>query len=164
MSAKSTKTKATKSTRSKTAHNEPNLSALGAQCLAALLMEIAAGDAAIKRRLRLELAATQSLKDAVREIRKRLGQLGHARSFVEWHKVGALASDLDSQRGTIPKIGESDAGEALDLMWQFLGLADATFERCGESSSRIGNVFRAACRELGPLTTIAKPDPTAFAD
>jgi hypothetical protein len=42
---------------SKTALNAGNLEALGASRLAELLMEISKGDAAIKRRLRLELAS-----------------------------------------------------------------------------------------------------------
>ena len=162
MSTKPAKPK--KSGRSKTALNDANLVALGAERLAALLMELGAGDAAIKRRLRLELASTQSPQQAAREIRKRLGQIARSRAFVDWHKVRTLAADLEAQRQAILKVGQQDPVEGLDLMWQFMGLADAVCDRCDDSSGRVGDVFRAACRDLGPLAEAAKPDATALAD
>lgn len=45
---------------SKKTLNAKNLEALGAQRLAELLIEISTGDAAAKRRLRLELAGAES--------------------------------------------------------------------------------------------------------
>jgi hypothetical protein len=52
--------------------NRENLEALGAQRLAELLIELGTGNAAVKRRLRLELASTQSPGEVAKEIRKRL--------------------------------------------------------------------------------------------
>ena len=49
-----------------------NLQALGAERLAELLMEISRGNAAAKRRLRLELAGAQSPSEVAKEVRKRL--------------------------------------------------------------------------------------------
>jgi hypothetical protein len=46
---------------SKTTLNRNNLAALGAERLADLMIEISQGNAAIKRRLRLELVGTESL-------------------------------------------------------------------------------------------------------
>src|SRR6188472_1886654 len=60
---------------SKTTLNAKNLEQLGAERLAELLIEISAGDAAIKRRLRLELAGAASPAEAAREIRKRLASI-----------------------------------------------------------------------------------------
>ena len=62
--------------------NTSNLEALGAARLAELLMEISEGNAAAKRRLRLELAGAQSPAELVKEIRKRLATIGRSRSFV----------------------------------------------------------------------------------
>ena len=52
---------------SKTTLNAKNIEALGVERLANLLIEISTGDAAIKRRLRMELAGNQSPGDLPRK-------------------------------------------------------------------------------------------------
>jgi hypothetical protein len=142
-----------------------NLEALGAQRLAELLMDIAEGDAAVKRRLRLELAAREAPETVAAEVRKRLAQIARARSFVDWRKVRDLAADLEAQRRAIvDQVARIDPAEALELMWRFMGLAESVHERCDDSNSVIGDVFRGACRDLGPLADMAKSDPVALAD
>lgn len=68
---------------SKTTLNAKNLEALGPARLAELLMELTAGDAAAKRRLRLELAGARGPGDVAREVRRRLAQVARARGFVD---------------------------------------------------------------------------------
>lgn len=150
---------------SKKTLNAENLEALGAQRLAELLMDIAEGDAATKRRLRLALTAQRAPETMAAEVRKRLTQIARARSFADWRKVRDLAADLEAQRRAIvDQVAKSDAAEALELMWRFMDLAEAVHERCDDSNGMIGDVFRDACRDLGPLTQAAKPDPVALAD
>jgi hypothetical protein len=60
---------------SKKTLNAENLEALGAQRLAELLMDIAEGNAATKRRLRLELTAQEAPETVAPEVRKRLIQI-----------------------------------------------------------------------------------------
>ena len=55
--------------------NAANLETLGAARLAALLLEISAGDAAAKRRLRSALAGEAGSGEAAREVAKRLAAL-----------------------------------------------------------------------------------------
>lgn len=55
--------------------NARNLVALGADRLADLLLELVEGDAAAKRRLRLELASQDDGADVAPEIRKRLAAI-----------------------------------------------------------------------------------------
>ncbi|HEX5420806.1 MAG TPA: hypothetical protein VFY39_12465 [Gammaproteobacteria bacterium] len=150
---------------SKKALTAENLEALGAKRLAELLIECAENDAATNRRLRLELAAKVAPARVAAEVRKRLAQIARARSFVDWHKIRDLATDLETQRRMIAdQVGKTDAVEALELMWRFMGLAEAVQERCDDSNGVIGDVFRAACRDLGPLVQAAKPDPITLAD
>lgn len=150
---------------SKTKLNAENLEALGVQRLAQLLMDIADGDVATKRRLRLELTAQQAPETMAAEVRKRLTQIARARSFADWSRARDLAADLDAQRrAIIDQVAKSDAAEALELMWRFMDLAEAVHERCDDSNGIIGDVFRDASRDLGPLTQMAKPDPVALAD
>ncbi len=78
--------------------NTETLAELGAERLAALLMELAENDATLKRRLTLEIAGPQQ---AASEVRKRLGQIARSRSFVDWDRTRSLIRDLDTQREMI---------------------------------------------------------------
>ena len=101
--------------------NAKNLAVLGAERLADLLLELAGGDAAAKRRLRLELASRSGGDDVVVEIRKRLVTIAKAKSFVDWHKVRALAKDLETQRAAIMEhVAPTRSIDALDLLWRLL--------------------------------------------
>ncbi len=71
---------------SKKALNAKNLEKLGAARLAKLLIEISAGDAVGKRRLRLELAGAAGPVEVAHEIRKRLTTIGRARSLIDSEK------------------------------------------------------------------------------
>ena len=65
----------------KTTLNATNLKALGAERLAALLIEISEGNATAKRRLRLELAGAENPAAVGREVRKRLTATGRSQSY-----------------------------------------------------------------------------------
>jgi hypothetical protein len=150
---------------SKKTLNAKNLEALGAERLSALLIEISTGNAAAKRRLRLELAGAQSPAEVGREVRKRLTTIARSRSFVDWQKRKALVEDLDMQRRAIVEnVAKHDPGDALDLMWRFMALASSVFERCDDGSGTVGDVFRSACGDLGGIAEAASADPITLAD
>ena len=150
---------------SKKTLNAKNLEALGAERLAALLIEVSTGNAAIKRQLRLELAGAQSPKEVAREVRNRLATIARSRSFVDWQTRKALVDDLETQRRAILEmVAPEDPAEALDLMWRFTDLADPVFDRCDDSSGTVIGVFHAACADLAELAAAARPDPVALAD
>src|SRR3954469_17866446 len=176
---------------SKRTLNLDNLEALGAKRLAELLLELAAGDAAAKRRLRLELSAEAGPEAITADIGKRLTALRQARSFVDWQKRPAFVKDLDQQRRLIlDKVAEDRPDLALELMWRFMGLAGPVQERVDDSlgdagelfrqvgrglggrvqdrvddgRGDVGDVFRQACRDLGPVAARASPDPARLPD
>ncbi len=150
---------------SKKTLNASNLEALGPERLAGLLVEISQGNAAVKRRLRLELAGAESPAELSKEIRKRLAAITRSRSFVEWQNRKALVDDLEAQRRAIvDQVAKRSPNQALDLMWQFLDLAASVFERTDDSSGTIGGVFRAAVCDLGNIAQSARPDPKLLAD
>jgi hypothetical protein len=149
---------------SKTTLNAKNLEALGAERLAGLLIEISAGNAAAKRRLRLELAGAASPKELAREVRKRLTTIARSRSFIDWQNRQALVSDLETQRRAIEQVAKADPVEALDLLWRFLKLANSIFERCDDSSGAVIAVFQNACEDLAEIAKAAKTDPKQLAD
>ena len=149
----------------KTTLNADNLRALGAERLAHLLIEVCTGDAAIKRRLRMELADAAGPDHLAREIRKRLTSIARARSFVERHGVRALANDLETQRKAIvEQVAQANAGEALELLWRFMALAQSVFGRCDDGNGRIIGVFQNACGAIGALAGQAEADPIDLAE
>src|SRR3954466_3711135 len=150
---------------SKKSVNAENLAALGAERLAAILMDLADQDADTKRRLRLELAGQAGGEIIAREISKRLTSLKSARSFVDWHKRRDFVKDLDLQRTMIvDRLAPTRPDLALDLMWRFLDLAEPVLNRVDDSSGTVGGVFRAACNDLGAIASAAKPDPARLAE
>src|SRR5215468_2257005 len=149
----------------KSALNAKNLEALGLERLAALLIEISAGNAAAKRRLRMELAGAQSSAELAKEVRKRLTIIARSRSFVDWQGARSLAGDLDIQRRAIVEtVAKADSTEALDLLWRFMALAPAVLERCDDSSGTVIGVFHEACADIGDVALMAKADPKTLAD
>ncbi len=138
---------------------------MGAARLAELLIEISAGDAVAKRRLRLELAGRESPAAVVAEVRKRLAAIGRAGSFVEGRQASALARDLETQRrAIIGPIAGSDPAAGLDMMWRFLALASPVLDRCDDSDGAVFRVFDEAIGDLGRLAEAAQPEPGALAD
>ena len=150
---------------SKKTLNAKNLEALGAARLAELLIEISTGNAASKRRLRLELAGAQNPGEVARVIRKRLSTIARSRSFVDWPKRKDLVDDLEAQlRAIVEHVAQHDPAEALDLVWRFLALANSIFVRCDDSSGTVIGIFRRACSDLGEIAEAANADPVVIAD
>jgi hypothetical protein len=142
-----------------------NLAALGAERLAAILVELADDDAEVKRRLRLELAAQEGGDSIAAEIGKRITTLKSARSFIDWQKQRDFVRDLDLQRAMIAdRVAATRADLALDLMWRFLDLAEPVINRVDDSNGSVGDVFRSACEDLGGIAVRARPDPARLAD
>jgi hypothetical protein len=145
--------------------NSKNLQALGAERLAELLMEISSGNAAAKRRLRLELAGARSPGKLAKEVRKRLTTIARSRSFVDWQGVRSLADDLDTQRRAIvDNVAKADPKDALDLLWRFMALTSSVFERCDDSNGTVIGIFHQARSDIGDLVLNAKADPITLAD
>jgi hypothetical protein len=143
--------------------NAKNLEALGAERLAALLIEVSKGSAVAKRRLRLELAGAASGDDAAREIHKRITSIARARTFIDWQKTRALVTDLEAQhRAILDHVAKADPREALALLWRFLGLAESIFARCDDGSGRVVAVFRNAVPDLATLAASARATPTSL--
>jgi hypothetical protein len=148
-----------------TALNTKNLEALGAERLAELLIEISSRNAATKQLLRLELAGRGKAGELVKEVRNRLTTIARSRSFVDWRNVRALADDLHTQRRAIvEKVANTQPGEALDLLWKFMGVASSIFERCDDSNGTVIGVFHEACSDIGDVALKAKANPTTLAD
>lgn len=149
---------------SKKTLNTSNLEALGAERLAALLMEVSSGSADIKRRLRLELSHNLGVADLAHEVNKRLISLRKSRSYISWRKRKAFLKDLGTQLAMIAqKIAPQDANAAFDLLWQFIDMAPSIHERVNDNRGEVGEVFASALEHLSPIAAQAQLDVEALA-
>ena len=141
---------------SKKTLNKDNLTALGAERLADLLLEVSTGSADIKRRLRLELSHSVGATELARDVRKRLVSLRKSTSFVGWRKRKSLIKDLNTQLDMITdKIAPEEPTEAFNLLWLFIELAPSVYERVDDSRGDVGDVFRSAAlrfEDIGPVS------------
>ena len=149
---------------SKKTLNHANLSALGAERLADLLLEVSTGSADIKRRLRLELSHDLGPAELGRDVRKRLATLRRSSSFIGWRKRKAVIKDLQIQVDMIlDKIAPMDPTLAFDLLWQFIELAPSVYERTDDNRGDIGDVFRAAILGFDDIAPRAILDTASLA-
>ena len=130
---------------SKKTLNKANLANLGADRLADLLIEVSAGSADMKRRLRLELSHNLGPTELSADIRKRLVSIRRSKTYVGWRRRKALIKDLNTQANmVIGKIAPAAPTEAFELLWQFLELAPSVYNRVDDSKGDVGQVFRDA--------------------
>lgn len=154
-----------KRTGSKKTLNAANLERLGAERLAALMMEITEGQAAIKRRLRLELAGEAGPDDLASELDKRLASIAEKRTRITWRRYAEFTRELRQLRAAIAgPMAELNAFVALELLWRLLSLADPVMDRIDDSKGEVAAVFTAAVEDLGPLAIAARANPQGLAD
>lgn len=141
-----------------------NLIALGPERLADLLLELAGSDPALKRQLKLSVATAGSPSDAAALVRERLAAVRRSRTFLDWKAVKPLAKELTNQREAITgPIAGADPAAALTLLWEFLALGENVLGRCDDSNGLMGDVFREASRQLGPIALASRAEPKALA-
>ncbi len=138
---------------SKKTLNTTNLEKLGAETLAALVMDLVQGSAALQRRARLEISAAQGPKDIAADIRKRFAALRRSTAFVDWRKQKALVKDLAGLLRMIEtNIAPLNANDAFDLLWSFLQLAPSIHERTDDSNGAVGAVFADAIDAIATIS------------
>jgi hypothetical protein len=149
----------------KTTLNAANLESLGAPRLAALTLELAAGDAAAKRRLRLELAGRHDAAELARTVRKRWQTVARASSLLDSEDQRELARDLDAhRRAVLDHLAPHRPDEAVDLLLGLVELRPAVFDRRRWSDGALLGVFDDAAADLPALLDAARPAPAPLAD
>jgi hypothetical protein len=144
---------------------EANLAALGADHLAAILVEAAEDEPNLKRRLRMELAGAVGPDHLAADIAKGIATIQERRSRIHWRKYKAFVRILELLRSMIvSRLGEADPKLALDFLWRFLALANDVFARVDDARAQVGAVFAAAVADLGSLVARARPDNTTLAE
>lgn len=137
----------------------PNLAALGVDRLAALLIEAAGADPALKRRLRLELAAEVGAADLAFEIDKRLAALGDSRARVSWRKRPALMNELRTLLRIIAdRLAPLDIRLALDRLMAWFDLYPGLTARVSDAKGELPLLFDAATADLAAVASAAGPE------
>lgn len=150
---------------SKKTLNKANLEKLGAEKLAALVMDLVQGSATLQRRARMELSAAQGPKNVATDLRKRFASLRRSTSFVDWRKQRALVKDLEGLLAMIEtSIAPHDANEAFELLWSFLQLAPSVHERTDDSNGAVGDVMRDAVELIAKVSPAISVNRTALAE
>jgi hypothetical protein len=142
-----------------------NLVALGAERLAALLIDAAASDPSLRKRLVLALAEGGGPKALIKAIDRRLAAAAGARGFVAWEKARAYAGELDGLRDSIASgLAAAEPVEAASRLAAFIRLAPQVLSRVEGPPERFGDIFRAAVADLGAVwSRIPHRDPAAMA-
>ena len=139
-------------TRLSTRLSAASLVHLGAPRLADLLIEAGAGNANLKRRLRLELAAEISPNILALEIDKRLTALATARTRVSWRRRGELLDDLNTHREMIvERLAPEAPGEALAVLIRWYDLDPGLAARVKDTRGELPAAFEAAAPDLFAL-------------
>ncbi|MDQ0465914.1 hypothetical protein QO010_003706 [Caulobacter ginsengisoli] len=148
----------------KTTVTAENLTGLGAERLAAILMELAAGRADVKRRLKMELTGEVGSEELANEIVKRLAAIGKARTWIHWRKRPAFVRELDMLRAMIvERLVPLDAARALELLWRFRDLKLGLYGRMGEAAEKTDEIFRQTDQDLARLAGEARMLPAVLA-
>ncbi len=144
--------------------NAENLERLGAERLAALVMDLVQGSAALQRRARMELSAAQGPHEIAADLRKRFAALRRSTSYVDWRKQKAFVKDLTGLVAMVETgVAPQNPDEAFDLLWSFLQLAPSIHARTDDSNGAVGAVLRGAVdllATISPRLTIT-PKPLA---
>ncbi|CAN5133415.1 hypothetical protein BH10PSE1_BH10PSE1_06380 [soil metagenome] len=136
-----------------------NLVELGAERLAGLLVQAASGDANLKRRLKLELAAEVGAADLALEIDKRLTTLGGAKTRVSWRKRPDLIEDLTLHlRAIVDRLAAMDARLAMDRLVGWFDLYPGLAARVKDPKGELSALFFAAAEDLATVASAAGPD------
>jgi hypothetical protein len=128
------------------------LMALGAEKLAALLVEEANGNAALRKRLNAAMAGADGPEAVAKLIDRRLAALERARAMVGWEKEKGFAQDLEAVVASILKeLGPLSPWAALRRLLRFVDTHGTVFERIDDSNGRIQDVYWRACDAVPEL-------------
>ncbi|MDP3490720.1 MAG: hypothetical protein Q8R71_11335 [Phenylobacterium sp.] len=141
----------------KKALSEANLAALGAERLAALLMETASP--ALKRRLRMELAAETGAADLAFELDKRLTALEASKTRVSWRKRPELLAELKMLLAMIvERLAGLEPALALDRLVAWFDLYPSLTRRVQDPKGELALIFDAASSDLAALASQLGPE------
>ena len=141
------------------------LAKLGFDRLAELVVEHADEDPALRKKLRLAIAANTGPTRLTTEVDRRIRSLDRGRSFLDHKQSRALAGELDDLRTAITeRLATVSALEAADRLQRLVACAPTVMRREAESSGYIEEAFENIVKAWGHLwSTIPDRNPAELA-
>jgi Trp operon repressor len=134
------------------------VSQLGAEQLAQLLLAAAEDDTALMRRLRIAVASRNGAAEVAAEIDVEIKRIKRGKASIDWQRAHAFARDLTTLREAIEgPLADADPVMALESMFDFIDLAPSVLERSENSDGIIGDLFDGACDAAALLAAQAAP-------
>src|SRR6476660_6983865 len=141
------------------------LTELGAHKLAELLIAEAAGSRKLKQAIDLAMSSKEGPVALGAAVQKRLAGFAKSRSMPSYERGREIIVEFDGLRTMIVEnIGVENPRLAIDLLWELIELHPSILELVDDSSGYAGDVFTAACYDLGPLAERASIDPDELAE
>jgi hypothetical protein len=123
---------------------------LGVERLAAMLIEHAATDGSLARKLELALAAGAGEGSLVKALAQRIKELGRDDRFIGWNEASSFAREIDQIRAAIiDDLAPRAPRRGADLLADLVHTSDEVFERADDSDGAIGDVYREAIEDWG---------------
>jgi len=138
-----------------------NLAALGAERLAALLLELGEGDSAVRKRLVLAVAERGGAAGLIKAVDRRLTAIADAYAEIPWERQKGYAAEIDGLRGVITQsLAPVDAPAAAERLCRLIRLAPGVLQRVDDSNGRFDDIFRTAVTDLSAVWGVMEPRDT----
>ena len=132
--------------------NLENLTALGVEKLAQLVVDGAGRDAAFRKMVAAAMAGAQGPKAIAALIDRRLAALERAKAVVDWKKTKTFADELAVfEKAIVNELGKADPSMAAARLLRFIASHEYIFERVDDSNGGIQSGYEDAIIDLGPV-------------
>jgi len=139
--------------------SQANLVHLGTERLAALLMEAASADPALKRSLRLEIAAELGAEDLAGALGKRMDELASSRARISWRKRPELLRELSRLRVLIvDRLAEANRTLGFASLVAWVDLLDPLQDRTKDPRGELPALFAAGADDVVRLAGVLGPE------
>nr|WP_232793256.1 DUF6880 family protein [Caulobacter hibisci] len=126
---------------------------MGPEALSELLMEVAEGHPAIKRRLKLALLGEVGAADLAAEIDKRIDAIADSRARINWRKFKEFVRDLDAHRASAAgRLGELDPNLAVPVLVRLVRVSEDLEGRIKDPKGELLAVFDQAVADVARLS------------
>jgi hypothetical protein len=139
--------------------SQANLVHLGTERLAGLLMDAASADPALKRSLRLEIAAELGPEELAEALNKRMDELASSRARISWRKRPELLRELSRLRVLIvDRLAEANPTLAFKSLVAWVDLLEPLQDRTKDPRGELPALFAQATGDVAALAGTLGPE------
>lgn len=139
--------------------SQSNLVHLGTERLAGLLMDAASSDPALKRSLRLEIAAELGPEELAEALNKRMDELASSRARISWRKRPELLRELSRLRVLIvDRLAEANPSLAFASLVAWIDLLEPLQDRTKDPRGELPALFAAGADDVARLAGVLGPE------